>query len=314
MYSRSLGHILERAILLVVQEKHAAIESYREIGRAVIVIITGGTSDGVDCRIKPCLLRHIFELPCAQVVIQGHATLRAVVRQKNVGLAIAVIVKKTGARSEKRRKVVRSARRRFRHQTCGIRHRHEVHWNLRQHFLHCPGRFLHQRIFSLIPVCQADGRAQFVLRNVLEANQMLAGLGRVPRLLVGARQAEFSGSVQRVQLERVLESINRLGILLQLRVCSTQKIPAVGIIRINLRDVPERVHRSLGIVGILVQQAEIEPGMSVVRVLLNRRFNQGLGRVDAGQVQQSDALIQSRDLQPGIERSRCLKRLEAFLE
>ena len=98
-----------------------------------------------------------------------------------------------------------------------IRHRHKAHRNLRQRFFRCPGRFLHQRILPLISVCQADGRAQFVLRDVLEAHQMLAGLGRVARLLVGARQAEFGGSVQRIQLERVLESINRLRILLQLR-------------------------------------------------------------------------------------------------
>ena len=78
-------------------------------------------------------------------------------------------------------------------------------------------RFFHQRIFSLVSVSQADGRAQLALRDVLEAHQVFAGLRRVAGLLVGARDAELSRSMQRIQFERMLEGVDRLRILLELR-------------------------------------------------------------------------------------------------
>ena len=68
---------------------------------------------------------------------------------------------------------------------------------------------LPQSNISLVAVGQSDGRAQFVLRDVLEAHQMFAGTGRVARLLISPRNAE-AGRVQRIQLKRMLEGVDRL--------------------------------------------------------------------------------------------------------
>ena len=73
------------------------------------------------------------------------------------------------------------------------------------------------------------------MRDVLKANQMLAGLSRVTRLLIGARDSELGRGMQRIQLERVLESVDGLGKLLVLRVRSAEEIPGVGIVRIECR-------------------------------------------------------------------------------
>ncbi len=73
------GHILEGAILLVVQQKDAAVETHGEIGCAVVVVVSSRTSNGVNGGIKPGLLRHILKLAVAQVVIQRHSALRTVV-------------------------------------------------------------------------------------------------------------------------------------------------------------------------------------------------------------------------------------------
>ena len=99
---------------------------------------------------------------------------------------------------------------RLRRQPRALGHRHKAHRNRRQALSPPPPRLFDQRIFSLVAVGQPDRRAQLVLRDVLEARQVFAGLGRVARLLIGARDAEFGGRVQRIQLERVLESFNRL--------------------------------------------------------------------------------------------------------
>ena len=131
------------------------------------------------------------------------------------------------------------------------------------------------------------------MRDVLEAHQVFAGMGRVARLLVGPRNAEFRRSVQRIQLERMLEGVDGLRILLELRRRSAQKIPAVGVVGIDLGDVAKRVHRSLRIVGILVQQSQAEPGVGIVGRILAGSLEKHLGGFDARQVQQRDALVQT---------------------
>ena len=177
-------------------------------------------------------------------------------------------------------------------QARALRHRDKAHRNRRQRFLRRSHRLFHQRISSLVSVGQSDGRAQLVLRDVLEARQVFAGMGRVAGLLVGARNAEFGRSMQRIQFERMLEGVNRLRILLELRRRGAQKIPAVGVVRIDLGDVAKSIHRSLRIIGILVQQAQVEPGVGIVGSVLACSLQQSFGGLDAGQVQQRDALIQ----------------------
>ena len=61
-------YVFERSVLLVVQQKHAAIRRYRQVNRTVIVVIAGSTADGMDGRIQSRFLRHIFKLAAAKVV------------------------------------------------------------------------------------------------------------------------------------------------------------------------------------------------------------------------------------------------------
>ncbi len=101
MIPAAVGDILECAVLLVVQEKDAVVEAYGEIGRAVIVVVSGGASDGVNGRIQVRLSSSHLQTCRCPVVIQRHPALRTVVGQKNVRLAVAVIVEKASARPEK---------------------------------------------------------------------------------------------------------------------------------------------------------------------------------------------------------------------
>ena len=48
------------------------------------------------------------------------------------------------------------------------------------------------RVLSLLAVSQADRRAEFVLRDVLEFLQVFAGVVGVAGLLVGAGQSELA--------------------------------------------------------------------------------------------------------------------------
>ena len=83
---------------------------------------------------------------------------------------------------------------------------------------------------------------------------------------------------------------------------------SISVTRRNASTDPWRI------VGILVQQAQAEPGVGIVGIVLAGGFEKRLCGIDAGQVQQRDALIQSRDLQFGIEGGSLLKGLETFLE
>ena len=126
---------------------------------------------------------------------------------------------------------------------------------------------------------------------------MLArGVG-VPGLLVRARDAELRRGVQRVQLERVLEGVNRLWILLGLRVCRAQEIPGVGVVGIDFSDVLERINGRVGFVRVLRKQAEVVPGMRVFGILLGDFLQDCLGIIDFLQVEQRDGTIQFRNRQ-----------------
>src|SRR6476620_2814134 len=95
-------NVLKLAVLLVVQQKHADVEAHRQIGGAVVVVVSRGASNPVNGRIEPGFPGHIFKFAVAQVVIQRHAALRTVVGKKNVRLAISVVIQKTCTRPQKR--------------------------------------------------------------------------------------------------------------------------------------------------------------------------------------------------------------------
>src|SRR3954447_601014 len=93
-------------------------------------------------------------------------------------------------------------------------------------------------------------------------------MGSVTRLLIRTCNAEFSRRMQRIQLQGMLEGVNRLRILLDLHQRRAKKVPAVGIVGIDLGNAAKGLDRALRIVGIFVQQTQAEPGMRIVwRVL-----------------------------------------------
>ena len=178
-----------------------------------------------------------------------------------------------------------------------LRHIYKPHLDLRGRFQHRRRRLDCARVLALLAVGQAHGRADFVLRDVLEFLQVLAGVVDVGRLLVGARQSELGGGVQRVELQGVLKGLDGLRKLLGLHIRCAQKIPGVGIVRIDFDYVIKGINRRLRVSGILREQAEVVPGMWILGILLQRVFERGLGFVDFLQVQEGDAFIQARDRQ-----------------
>ena len=116
----------------------------------------------------------------------------------------------------------------------------------------------------------------------------------------------------RIQLQRVLESVHRFGILFVLRVRSAKEIPAVSIVRIDFRDMAKRINGGLRVAGILEKQPQVVPGVGIVGVLLHRLLQQRPGGIDLAQIQQRNPLIQPRNLKLRIKRGSVLKRLQAF--
>ncbi len=120
--------------------------------------------------------------------------------------------------------------------------------------------------------------------------------------------------MQRIQLERVLEGVNRLRKLLELRINRAQEVPGVGIAVVEFDHTAKIIHRRLRIAAVFLQHPQAVPGVRVFRIVLRRGFEDFLGRIHATQAQQRDALIQSRHLQTGIESSGVFEVLETLFE
>ncbi len=98
--SRRLCHILERAILLVVQQERTNAEADGQVGGAVVVVITRCAADGVKRGIEPGLPSYIFKFAAPQVAVERHAALGTVVGQKKIDLDVIVIIEEAGAGTE----------------------------------------------------------------------------------------------------------------------------------------------------------------------------------------------------------------------
>src|SRR5208282_1643670 len=127
-------------------------------------------------------------------------------------------------------------------------------------------------------------------------------------------ESELSGGVQWIELQRVLEGINGLRKLFRLHVGSTQEIPCVRIVGVDLDYVMKGLDRGLGVACIFGQQAEVVPGVRILWILLQRIFQRDFGIVNLLHVEQSDAFIQPRHGQRGIEFGGLLEGLQSLLE
>ena len=78
-YSGRLSHLFELTVLFVMQQHDPICSGYRQIGRPIIVVISGGTTDSVEGGIKSGLARYILEAAIASIVIKRYSTLFAIV-------------------------------------------------------------------------------------------------------------------------------------------------------------------------------------------------------------------------------------------
>src|ERR1019366_3484648 len=115
--------------------------------------------------------------------------------------------------------------------------------------------------------------------------------------------------MQWIDLQRVLEGFDSLRKLLSLHVNRTQEIPGISVVRVDLSHVMKRIDRGLSIARVLRVQAEVIPRLRIPGILLERVLQRSLGFVDLLQVQEGDALIQSRDRELRIELGGLLERL-----
>ena len=195
-----------------------------------------------------------------------------------------------------------------------LRHIHKLHRNLRRNFDRGSLRLLGQRIFALLAIGQAHGRAEFVLRDVLEARQVLASVRAVAGLLIGARQSELRRGVQRIQLERMVECVNRLRKLLELRIHCTEEVPGVGITVVELDDVLKIFDRSLGIAAVLVEHAERVPDVRIFGIAFGCVIKNFLRFIHMRKRQLGDALVDFRCAEIRIGCGGILKILQAFFK
>src|SRR5579872_1601 len=93
-------NVAEGAILLVVQYREMATETYNQIGSPIIVVITGGAADTVRRRIETRLPCDVLELPTSQIVIETQAALWSVIDEQHIDSTITVVVEKTSAGSK----------------------------------------------------------------------------------------------------------------------------------------------------------------------------------------------------------------------
>ena len=98
---------------------------------------------------------------------------------------------------------------------------------------------LRQGECALVPVSQTHGGAQLILRDLLEAQHVLPRLFHISEAAVGTGDAEFRGGMIRVQAQRLLESLDGLLVLLQVRGGVAHKIARVSVAGGDLRSTAE---------------------------------------------------------------------------
>src|SRR6266498_5619441 len=134
-----------------------------KIGEPVIVVVPRCAGERANTRVETSLLGNVPKFPIAEIVVEDDTTLGAVVRQENVDISIIVVVKETRARCHPPSSSCTS-----RKNPRVFRHIYKLHRNLWRYFHRGGLRLLGQRIFTLLAVGQAHGRAKLVSRDVLE--------------------------------------------------------------------------------------------------------------------------------------------------
>src|SRR5882724_11601681 len=90
--ARRCTHILEKAVAFIVEQNHTFAGSEHQICEAIVVIVACGTRRSPGLGIKSRFGGYILELPVAAVVIERHAALGAVFREKDVNTTVVIVV------------------------------------------------------------------------------------------------------------------------------------------------------------------------------------------------------------------------------
>src|SRR5439155_5491224 len=104
--------------------------------------------------VKASLSRHVLEFAEASIVIERHTAVHTIIGNKNVGLAVAIVVKKASSRTEERSHLWCLGRDDdgARLESRLFRHIYKFDLNLCWHFLGRAHRLFHKRVFPLISV------------------------------------------------------------------------------------------------------------------------------------------------------------------
>ena len=169
------------------EKSHPFLDRDCDVSKPIIVVVPGRAASSPHRGTQPGLPGHILKLSVSYIVVQRHASLCPIVRQKEVDFTVVVVVEKAGPGFCG----IRGITNRFGGQPRLRRHIHKPQLDLRRRFQHRRGRLDCARVLSLLSVGQAHGRADFVLRDVLEFLQVLASVVDVGGLLIGARESEL---------------------------------------------------------------------------------------------------------------------------
>ena len=305
-------NINKGAVSLIAKQRHTAQEADRQVGPTIVVVVGGRAAHPGADRIQARLARDLDKAAPAAIPVERAGSVLAAVDQKQISAPVTVVVQEASARTKKGscgffRRMARGSfafggkRAAVPEAQPGLLGRgHETHPDRRRHCLRCTSDLLSPGVLALLAVDQTHGRAQVLLRQVLEARQVLSSLRRVSQALIGARQPELGGDVKGVQRQGGLEGGDGRLIPLKLRAQQPQEVLGVSILRVKLCHPLESFQRHLGLAQVLVQQAQVVPDPHVSRFLLAYRKQGGARGVVALQIQQGNALVEPGGVEFGI--------------
>ncbi len=126
--SHRLGHVLKLAVSFVMEKPYSIVQADGQISLAVIVEVSGGTTQTTASHTKSSFLGFVLKPTTAKIVQQSARALCHTAHQKKILLPIPIVIKKTrpGARARHPMDI------RSRH-TPGNRQGRKSHRNRRRH-------------------------------------------------------------------------------------------------------------------------------------------------------------------------------------
>src|SRR6516165_10302561 len=203
------GYVDKFAAAVIVKKANASGFAHGQIGPSIVVEIAGGAPKaGANSR-QAGFFSSVRELAVSQIAQQVALPFPGT-DEKQIGLAVAVIVEKTGAaaRADGCGGAVR--------QELRNRGRCVMHGDLRESARVSAVDKFGKREFSLVTVTGAEGGSKMFGGQFLEVLHPFAGRFGLALALVGARETKLRRSVIRGDGQRLLECDNGVVVLLEL--------------------------------------------------------------------------------------------------